>query len=359
MTTFSRANYKIAQLIRWSERDQLILQPKFQRRKAWEEAARSYLIDTVVRQLPMPKIYLRKIVHPKTNLSAFEVVDGQQRLGAIIDFHKGDLVLSKRHNADLGDATFQNLPDAVQRSFLDYDISTEVMEDASDPEVWAMFERLNTYTLTLNRQEKLNAKWFGFFKQTAYQLAAEKSALETWNQLRVFSDRQIARMKEVELTSDVMVAIVRGISDIAEIANAYRSFNDEFPQQQTVVAKFRETLNFLTEQLFEPIRTTRFRRLAWFYSLMVAVTDARAGIPDGSGPNGLRPGKELTGRLYDIDEVLRRDEPPQGLAELHSTLFRATSHVRERRIRHRHFFEMLTLSDSAWRERWLELTSGE
>jgi hypothetical protein len=134
----------------------------------------------------MPKIYLRKIVHPKTGLAAFEVVDGQQRLRAVIDFHEGDLVLSKRQNPDLGDATFESLPDPVQRSFLDYEISTEVMEDASDPEVWAMFERLNTYTLTLNRQEHLNAKWFGYFKQTAYKLAAEGSALETWDQLWVF-----------------------------------------------------------------------------------------------------------------------------------------------------------------------------
>jgi uncharacterized protein DUF262 len=96
MATFSRAIYSIAKFVRWANREELILQPKFQRRLVWEEKARSYLIDTIVRELPMPKIYMRRVVHPRTKLSAYEVVDGQQRLRAILDFHSGNLVLSRR-----------------------------------------------------------------------------------------------------------------------------------------------------------------------------------------------------------------------------------------------------------------------
>src|SRR5207253_765820 len=118
MPVFLRTSYRIAEFVRWDQRNQLVLQPKFQRRDAWESAARSYLIDTIVRQLPMPKVYLRKILYPKTQLSAYEVVDGQQRLRAILDFYSGDLVLSKRHNPDLGDVTFSMLPDSMGRAFL-------------------------------------------------------------------------------------------------------------------------------------------------------------------------------------------------------------------------------------------------
>jgi len=358
MATFTRANYKIAEFLRWWSRGELILQPKFQRRAAWENRARSYLIDTVVRGLPMPKIYIRRVVNPKTKLAAYEVVDGQQRLRAVIDFHSGTLELSRRHNEDLGDATFQNLPEPLQRAFLGYELSTEVMEDATDPEVWAMFERLNTYTLTLNKQERLNAKFFGYFKQTAYELAAEESALDAWRNLQVFGNRQIARMKEVELTSDVLAAIVRGISDITDIPRAYKDFDDEFPAQDASRATFRATLAFLTEQLADAIRTTRFRNKAWFYSLMVAVADANVGIPDGMGPRNLRAGAELHPRMRDIDEALKPVEPPSGLADLRGALSRATSHVPERKIRHEHFFEMLTLPEPPWRDRWAQLTSS-
>ena len=172
MATFYQSNYRIAELLRLYARNELVLQPKFQRRLAWEEVARAYLIDTVVRGFPMPKIYLRGVVANATQFQ-YEVVDGQQRLTAIIEFYDGKLRLDPKHHPRFGDLTFRDLPEPVQAAFLNYEISTETMEDASDPEVWAMFERLNAYTLVLNRQEKLNARWFGRFKQTAYNLAAD------------------------------------------------------------------------------------------------------------------------------------------------------------------------------------------
>lgn len=358
MATYTRTIFKIGEIIRLSDRQQLILQPKFQRRRAWQPAARSYLIDTVVRGLPMPEIYLRRIVNPKTGLAAYEVVDGQQRLDAIITFRKGELILSKKHNEDLGNNTFQSIPDPVQRTFLEYEILAEVIEDASDPEIWGLFERLNTYTLTLNRQERLNARWFGHFKQAAYQLAAEEDALDAWEKLHVFSDRQIARMKEVEMTSDIMVALIQGISDMTEIRKTYDDFDDEFPNKEHIMTTFRTTLSLVSEHFSEAVRTTRFRRLAWFYSLMVAVADTQVGIPNGSGPRDMESGEELYQRMLNIDAALKQEEPPPGLKDLYDTLSRATSHVRERRVRHDYFFNMLTLPKPNWRDWWNQLTTA-
>ena len=358
MANFTKANFSIGEIIRLWDRKQLILQPKFQRRRAWHEDARSYLIDTVVRKLPMPKIYLRLTVNPETELETYEVVDGQQRLAAILDFRNSELVLKKKHNNDLGDTDFNGLPDSLQRAFLSYKLTSEIMSVASDPEVWAMFERLNTYTMTLNRQEHLNARWFGYFKQTAYQLAAEESALNAWKQLGVFSDRQIARMKEVEMTSDIIVAIVRGISDISAISRVYKEFDPDFPAKELAVSAFRTTLSFVTENLREAVRITRFRTLAWFYSLMVAVADAKVGIPDGNGASLLQPKDDLYRRMYAVDKALKQTEPPPGLADLYDTLSRATSHVRERRIRHSYFFKMLTLSEQDWGSYWHQPTTA-
>jgi len=357
MTTYTRTILNIGEVIRLWDRGELILQPKFQRRAAWEEDARSYLIDTIVRGLPMPKVYLRRTVNRDTGLTAYEVVDGQQRLRAIIDFRKGKLALRKKHNADFGDAAFNNLPDPTQREFMEYEISTELIEGATDPEIWQLFERLNTYTLTLNRQERLNAKYFGQFKQAAYQLAAEKEALNAWEKLRVFSNRQIARMKEVEMTSDIMIAIIRGISDMADIRKAYADLDEEFPNKEHVMTTFRTALSFVTEHLSEAVRITRFRRLAWFYSLMVSVADAQVGIPNGSGPHDIQSGPKLCQRMYSIEKALKQEEPPPGLEELHDTLSRATSHVAERRIRHSYFYKMLTLSEHDWHSYWGQLTA--
>lgn len=356
MATYKRTIYSIADFIRLFDRRQLVLQPKFQRRKAWQDAARSYLIDTIVKEMPMPKVYLRRIVHEETNLEAFEVVDGQQRLGAIIDFRKGDLILSKTHNADFPDTRYQDLPSNIQTSFLQYEISTEIMEKATDPEVWGLFERLNTYTMVLNRQEHLNAQWFGQFKQVAYRLAARQSALDAWKNLRVFSDQQIARMREVELTSDVIVAIIQGISDISAVRGAYKEFDPAFPKRELAEKVFTNALKFITNELSEVVRATRFRRIAWFYSLMVAIADAESGIPRGNGPQTIRPGIELGHRLRDIDSALKPETPPPGLRPLKETLSRSTAHIGERRTRHRFFYDMLTFTEAAWKVHWSKIT---
>jgi hypothetical protein len=352
MVSFTRTNLRIAEILKLEKEKNLILQPKFQRRLCWEEKARSYLIDTIVRNYPMPKVYLRRIVNPKTELMTYEVVDGQQRLKAIIDFYKDNLILSKKYNREFGESNFSQLPDPVQYAFLQYELSTEIMEDASDPEVWAMFERLNSYTLTLNRQESRNAKYFGYFKQTAYKLAAEQASLDAWRNLRVFSNRQIARMAEVELTSDVLVAIVDGISDITAITKAYEKYDDRFQAREFAEDTFRKTLSFIAKALPEVVRKTRFRNRAWFYSLMVAVADTIVGINGGNGPGTLQAPDKIQKRMLAINEALKTVMLPPGLGELNDALSRQTSHIPPRVVRHDHFFAMLNLPEKSWNERW-------
>lgn len=357
MVSFTRTNIRIAEILKLKKEGKLVLQPKFQRRLCWEYNAKSYLIDTVVRNYPMPKIYLRKTINPETGLMAYEVVDGQQRLTAFIDFYKDELILSARHNLEFGDTTFSRLPDPVQRTFLQYELSTEIMEDASDPEVWAMFERLNSYTLTLNRQERRNAMFFGYFKQTAYKLAAEQAALDAWRNMRVFSDRQIARMAEVELTSDVLVALVDGISDITDITRAYKRYDDEFLRRKFAEGSFRKTLSFIAKKLPEVVRKTRFRNRTWFYSLMVAVADTIVGINDGKGPGKIRPTNEIQKRMFAVDAALKPVMLPPGLGELNDALSRQTSHIPPRKTRHDHFYALLNLPQELWNERWKQLNA--
>lgn len=233
------------------------------------------------------------------------------------------------------------------------------MEGATDPEVWAMFERLNSYTLTLNRQEKRNAKFFGYFKQTAYKLAAEQAALDAWRNMRIFSNRQIARMAEVELTSDVLVAIVDGISDITDINGAYKRYDEAFTRRKLAEDTFRRTLSYTTTNLAEVVRKTRFRNRTWLYSFMVAAADTIVGISNGKGPGKIRPVYEIKSRMRALDAALKPVMLPPGLGELNDALSRQTSHIPPRRIRHEHFYSLLNLPEEAWNERWKQLNKTQ
>jgi len=57
--------YPISDFAEWNQKKTLILNPHFQRRNIWTPAARSYLIDTILRRMPVPKIYLRTKIQPK------------------------------------------------------------------------------------------------------------------------------------------------------------------------------------------------------------------------------------------------------------------------------------------------------
>ena len=105
------ATYNVADLHEWFQRKNLILQPKFQRRNVWSDYARSYLIDTILRSLPVPKLIIRQNIDLTTGRSIREVVDGQQRLKAVFDFLKGDLTVFKMHNDQYYGLKFEELPE--------------------------------------------------------------------------------------------------------------------------------------------------------------------------------------------------------------------------------------------------------
>jgi hypothetical protein len=63
----------------------------------------------------------------------------------------------------------------------------------------------------VNAQELRNAEFYGQFKTSAYEIATEQ--LNRWRDWKIFSPDQIARMNEVELSSEFMLLIIKGTLD--------------------------------------------------------------------------------------------------------------------------------------------------
>lgn len=66
--------------------------PDFQRPPVWSTAQKQLLMDSILRNYDVPKLYWRqKTKQPAT----YDVVDGQQRLRAIWDFYEGKFTLPR------------------------------------------------------------------------------------------------------------------------------------------------------------------------------------------------------------------------------------------------------------------------
>ncbi len=213
--------YKVSDFLSWQRSNALSLSPSFQRRSVWPVAAKSFLLDTVVRGLPMPIIILREQTNLETLEPLREVVDGQQRLRTMISFIEPELlkdfdqkrdsfVVTKTHNKDIAGKTFRQLSPDMRKRILGYDFSVHVLpSDTDDRQVLQIFARMNATGVKLNEQELRNAEFYGAFKTLAYELAYEQ--LNRWREWNIFSEMEIARMIEVEETSDLISLMLNGI----------------------------------------------------------------------------------------------------------------------------------------------------
>jgi hypothetical protein len=277
---FATREYSVREFEEWNERGELVLQPKFQRRDVWTDKARSYLIDTVIRGKPIPKIYMRQDIDPKTRRVTREIVDGQQRLRCVLDFLKDGFKIIKTHNEQYGGKYFSQLDKETQLDILRYEFVVDLLRDMPDREVYDVFARLNTYSMTLNAQELRHSQYFGEFRTAVYGLANE--FMTFWQRHRIFSDRQILRMVEAEFVSELLIAMSGGIRAKSKpsIDIFYRDHDDRFPRRKTFEERFRQTIDAIGGIMGDTLAHSRLREPRLLYPLFCAVYHMQFELPE-------------------------------------------------------------------------------
>lgn len=279
MMTFNPREYSIRELYDSYVRKETVLSPKFQRRAVWEYKAKSYLIDSILKGFPVPRIFIRE----KTTLAfktSREIIDGQQRLKAIFDFIQDGFRISKVHNDEFGGLTFNELPEQVGKDFLNYPISAIILMDLSDDEVFNIFARLNTYSVRLNSQELLNSQFFGRYKQLIYRIAGEYRTF--WVESRILTEKSIARMDDAKLISEVVSVIVDGsiISNSFETSKkVYHRYEEDFPLETEIETNLKFVLDLICKIYGDSIDETVFVKIPLFYSLVLALYHMVKPIP--------------------------------------------------------------------------------
>lgn len=132
---------------------------EYQRGKVWSQPQQALLIDSLLRNFDIPKIFLRKRSDETKYL--FDVIDGKQRLTAIWRFASDDFRLFRnaQHFAefgDLGGKSWSELPQKAQDALQFSHITVSNVEEATEEDIHELFLRLQRGE-PLNAAERRNA----------------------------------------------------------------------------------------------------------------------------------------------------------------------------------------------------------
>ena len=356
MKNFDSRTYSISDFLEWDRNKQLERSPRFQRRSVWNDNGRSYLMDTIVRGLPIPKVFIRQKINVTTRDSIREVVDGQQRIRTILSFIKDGFKISKKHNEQYGGYYFSQLGDIdpdIQASILNYEVSVDLLVNMSDPSVLDVFSRLNSYSIVLNEQEKINANHFGPFKKLADELS--KELYDFWLDSRILSEQKILRMEDVNLTADILIAMLDGIREKKKIKTYYDKYESEFTFDEVMYAeRFMKVIDVIRHMYPSGLRNTMFSRIHIFYSLFTALYHVMYRLPNMDLPSSLCSDftenqiNQMTNKINRVDEIFelflaqRGDELSQEDREFIDYSRRATTDKSKREFRTKYIIDLLS-----------------
>jgi len=235
--------------------------PDFQRPPVWSLSQKQLLIDTILRGYDIPKLYWRKT---GKSPEKYEVVDGQQRLRTIFEFHDGDFHLAK--DADDIDGVvvkrmhYDDLPEDLRLRFDNYDLDVIILSDTSEDEVREMFLRLQNGT-SLKAQEKRNAmpgKMRAFIKDLAQHTFFSRCG---FSNSRFTHDLVAAQMTAIELSGGP--CNVRNFN----LNNMYETQQD-FDSTCHKARKIRRVLEYLAQSFTEKTPELERYSVVSLYSLV-------------------------------------------------------------------------------------------
>ena len=321
------------------ESGDLVITPPFQRNPVWSERQQSSLIDTILLEYPIPEIYMQEVTDSDGNQKHI-LVDGQQRIRAVLDFLAGAFELDDESPRWAGMA-FEDLGSADKKKIYEYSFIVRMLPDMADEEIRSIFQRLNRNTMTLNAQELRHATYWGPF----IKLMEELSDHEFWNESGLFSANDRRRMLDVEFVSELAVAYLNGIQNKKKnLEEYYQQYDTKFEEAENVRTVFLKVLGEV-QQLLPGLSKTRWSKKSDFYSLFVVLA-ARNKALALSAEKRQMCAELLIQFASVVDDVIREEIPvgqqvPRDVSDYVKNVQRAASDLATRSERDRVLKELL------------------
>lgn len=141
----------------YSKKNQIDMSPPYQRRgRLWSPADKGYLIDSIINEYDIPKIYMADFTWGDSPLNysklSYAIIDGKQRFEAIFDFFEGNIVLNddfvylnnpKLELGGLGYKDLKNNYNYIAEEFENYNLTVMGVHAEDNDPINELFVRLN------------------------------------------------------------------------------------------------------------------------------------------------------------------------------------------------------------------------
>ena len=334
----------IGELLDLYDDGRLDLTPDYQRNSVWPNAAKSFLIDTVLRDLPIPLLFLSRSRDSNTGKLSYRVIDGQQRIRAAMSFRENRLSIPNQYGIQkvrgglYDKVKHRHLPKDLADAFLGYSFVVMELAGYDEDELRDIFLRINKYVVRLNPQEMRDASGPGPFRSLVDNTASN----DIWLKLNVFSNANVTRKRDKEFIAELLILLLEGPQDKKGSVDLYYEASpgqlsdaDETMQQLLWFAKF-------IGQLFNFNLPSTFRKLPALYALIGALADTiepqNSQIPtllNGNLGNSLRNFSAIVETLPPLrdDEINDEDESTRLAVIFQRSVSQQTDNVKPRMAR--------------------------
>ena len=273
---FLRTTRTIETINRDFNEGKLFADSSYQRRTVWNDQDNVRLIETILMELVIPEVYFWTAERdPDTGISSTHIVDGQQRINAIVDFIGGEYSLNLKYltntsiKSACGGKTFEELDETWKNKIWEYPMSiVEIDPACTIANIKSMFFRLNLTNYNLNQQENRHSKDSVFGDKSE-----ALSRYDFWKKAKLFSSMDAKRMRDVEYCCSIFILANEGIVDQTngkKINNYYDDYKEEFDNDDVLKNKILEAMNVI-EDVIDKTTISFISKKAQMYTLFCVI----------------------------------------------------------------------------------------
>lgn len=228
--------------------------PAYQRRSVWSDEKQSFFIDSILKNFPMPPIFLHQKIDDDTGKTKYDIIDGKQRLTSIIRFLQNEIPASDEfenspfYDDKIAGVYFKELDEKglveYKRKLWRYVIPIEYIDTSDKNVIDNIFDRLNRNGEPLNGQELRKSVYHG----TNLLLLVEKIADGSFWKDRL-ERTDVARMEHYEFVSEILFQLIEGKplhANQQELDRLYEKYARADIDWEELESKFMNVTNYIS-----------------------------------------------------------------------------------------------------------------